>query len=201
MSAQSKTRPRWLWVSVWKCPRKSNAKYPHPPVYFSPRFRPPTRGLGVCGAAPASCYLHLRGTNSGRISREIDFERDSYAWQSRNFKKCKWRRWRGNIFCTESMDDQSGAFTTHSRLHGRSLKRSAPRNTHTRLFIESSPAFRPFGAATAHAKAARPGEKAKARKGHLFPPVLLRPRGSVSGLGPRQRRAKGRAALRGIERR
>jgi hypothetical protein len=42
--------------------------------------------LAVCGAATASCYLHLRGTNSGRISREIDFERDSYAQQSRNFK-------------------------------------------------------------------------------------------------------------------
>ena len=62
------------------------------------------------------------------------------------------------------MDDQSGAFTAHSRLHGRSLKRSAPRNTHTRLFIESSPASRPFGAATTHAKDARPGEKEKARK-------------------------------------
>lgn len=155
MSAQSKTRPRWLWGSVWKgnfnyiwkCPRKSNAKYPHPPVYL-PEI--PSSNSRFAAQQPRAVIFIC----AGRTPAE---------------SPAKWRRWRGNIFCTESMDDQSGAFTTHWRLHGRSLKRSAPRNTHTRLFIESSPASRPFGAATAHAKDARPGEKEKARKGHLFP--------------------------------
>ena len=197
MSAQSKTRPRWLWGSVWKCPRKSNAKYPHPPVYLpeipssNSRFaaQQPRTVIFICaGRTPAESPAKSI-SNATRMRSSHETLKMQMAALARKY------------FLHRINGRSERRLYHHSRLHGRSLKRSAPRNTHTRLFIESSPASRPFGAATAHAKDARPGEKEKARKGHLFPPVLLRPRGSVSGLGPRQRRAKGRAALRGIERR